>query len=178
LWSSESVTWGLQIGSAFPISRDLRVTTSPGFAPSLGVFCTGVLGPEQALRVRYEWTLLAQGTQVSDGPGLHQEIATTVHAQSLSLDYLVRPGAMGSRWSLGGSLSLIRWDVDSSNRLTTPGGVFAPSGRASWTRAGLGLLAGYRLTDRAEVEFRYVASHFGQENLPARLASLNLLLRF
>ena len=54
----------------------------------------------------------------------------------------------------------------------------APSGRSRWTRAGLGLLTGYRLTDRAEVEFRYVASHFGQENLPARLASLNLLLRF
>ena len=178
LWSSENVTWGLQLGSASPVSSDLRVTTSPGFAPSLGAFCTGAVGPDQAVRVRYEWTLLAEGTQVHDGPGLHQEIATTIHAQSLSLDYVARPGALGSRWSLGGSLSLIRWDVASSNRLTTPGGVFAPSGSSRWTRAGLGLLTGYRLTDRAEVEFRYVASHFGQENLPARLASLNLLLRF
>lgn len=178
LWAVDPLNLGLQVGLAIPLTSDLKVTTSPGPAPSLGFYAEYPLSEAQALRARLDWTFFPQGTQVSDSPGLRQQLDTSVKSESLAVDYLVHPSWLNRRWSLGGSVSLIRWTVDSSNRLETPVGVFVPSGSSDWTRAGWGLLTNYRWADQAEVEFRFVASHFGQQNLPARVASLNLLLHF
>ena len=169
---------GLQVGLAIPASSDLKVTTGPGPGPSCGLYGEYPLSETQAIRARLDWTFFTQGTQVHDSPGLHQQLDTTVQSQGLALDYLFHPSWLDRRWSLGGSVSLIRWNVDSSNRFETPAGVFVPSGTSAWSRAGWGLLTNYRWTERAEVEFRFVASHYGQQNLSARVASLNLLLHF
>ncbi len=130
------------------------------------------------VRGRAELGFFGKGTQVSDTPGLHQDMTTTVKNASLGAEYVFRPEWQRGRWSVGAGLYLIRWTVDSTNRLVTPVGAFTPSGSTTWTRQGLGVLAGYRWTERVELEFRIVSSHYGQENQPTRVASLNLLLHF
>ena len=169
---------GLELGLAIPAARDLKLPTGPSPAPSLGLLGEYPLGEAQKFRARVEWTFFPQGTQVSDSPGLRQQLDTSVKSESLAVDYLVHPSWLNRRWFLGVSAGLVRWTVDSSNRLETPAGVFAPSGSSHWTRAQWGVLSNYQWTDRAELEFRFMASHFGQQNLPARVASLNLLLHF
>ena len=178
LRADEPVRWGLQVGMGLADSNDLKVTTGPGLNPSLGVVGEWQFLKDQALRLRVEFGFFNEGTQVSEAPGLHQEMTTTVKNASLGAEYVLRPAWQGGRWSVGGGLYLIRWTVDSTNRLVTPAGSFTPSGSTTWTRQGLGVLAVYQLTERAELEFRIVSSHYGQENQPTRVASLNLLLHF
>ena len=172
------VRWGLQVGLGLAASNDLKVTTGIGPTLGFGVFGDWQFRERQALRGRVEFSFFGEGTQVNEAPGLHQELTTTVKNASLGAEYVFRPAWQGGRWSVGGGLYLIRWTVDGSNHLVTPVGTFTPSGSTTWTRQGLGVLAGYRWTERADLEVRVVASHYGQENQPTCVASLNLLLHF
>lgn len=178
LRADEPVRWGLQVGLGQAASPDLQVTTGVGPSLTFDAFGEWRYRENQALRLPVEFGFFNQGTQVSEAPGLHQEMTTSVKHASMGAEYVVRPAWQGGRWSVGGGLYLIRWTVDSTNRLVTPAGSFTPSGSSTWTRQGLGVMAGYRWTDRAELQFRIVSSHYGQENQPARMASLNLLLHF
>lgn len=166
--------YGLQVGLALPASSDLKATVGSGPNVSLGAHLAWARTEDQTLRARLDMQGFAQGNQAGDSAGLHQEMTTKVRNASLGLEYLVRQ----NRWSLGAGLYLIRWTVDSSNTLTAPDGQFAPSGSSTWIREGLGLISTYRLTKQADIELHLIASHFGQENLPTRMASFNLLWHF
>lgn len=178
LRAAEPMRWGLQVGLSLAASNDLKLTTGLGPRLTYGAFAEWQLREDQALRVPVEFGFFNEGTQVSEAPGLHQELTTWVKHASLGVEYVVRPAWQGGRWSVGGGLYLVRWTVDSTNRLVTPAGSFTPSGSSTWTRQGLGVLAGYRWTEHAELEVRILSSHYGQENQLARVASLNLLLHF
>jgi len=178
LRASEPLRWGVQLGLAQPGSGDLKVTAGSGLHATLGFHGEWALDEQQALRGRLDLTFFARGYQQGQAPGLSQELWTRVTADSLGAEYLFRPNALGGRWALGAGLYAIRWTVDSTQRLQTSGGTFAPSGSSTWTRQGLGVLAGYRWTSHAETELRFVTSHLGYQNQPARSTSLSLLWHF
>jgi hypothetical protein len=129
---------------------------------------------QQTLRLRLDVERYQEGKQVSEAAGLHQELTTKVRNGSLGLEQLFYVDG----WSYGAGLYAIRWTVDSTNLLTTSGGSFAPSGRSQWTRLGLGAMTGYKWTEHVEVELRFVGSHYGQENQPTGVVSLNLVWTF
>jgi len=178
LGATEPLRWGAQVGLVQPGSGDLKVTAGSGPHILLGFHGEWTWDGQQALRTRLDVTFFSRGHQQGELPGLHQELWTRVTADSLGVEYLVRPRALGGRWALGAGLYAIRWTVESRQLLQTSGGTFAPSGSSHWTRQGLGLLAGYRWTPQAETELRFVSSHLGYQNQPARSTSLSLIWHF
>jgi hypothetical protein len=76
---------------------------------------------------------------------------------------------------VGAGVYLIHWRVASTQSLVTADGSFAPSGTSTWTRTGLGLLAGYRWNRHLGSEVRFQSSHMGYENQPARVWLLEVL---
>ena len=80
---------------------------------------------------------------------------------------------------MGGGVYLIRWAVDSTDRVTDgAGNSFVQSGKSSWYREGLGLIATCRLSRHMDLEARWVTSHDGYENLRTNLALGGLSWRF
>jgi len=174
LGAGESFRWGLQGGLLMPASPDLKLTTSSGLNASLGARLEWGSYADQTLRLRLDREQFGAGRQIKDSPTVHQEIDTRVHDESLGLEQLFHQ----ERWFLGLGLYGIRWTVDSTNKLSTPTGTFSPSGSSRWTRAGVGLLVGRHWNANLGAEFRFVASRYGQENQPTRVASLNLIWTF
>ncbi len=171
LGAGESLRWGLQGGLLMPASPDLQLTTGSG--PSLGFGARLEWGSytDQSLRLRLDREQFRAGRQIKDSLAVHQEMDTKVHDESLGLEQLFHQ----ERWFVGLGLYGIRWTVDATNRLTTLAGTFSPSGSSRWTRAGVGLLVGRRWNANLGAEVRFVASRYGQENQPTRVASLNLV---
>ncbi len=175
VWSSlgagESLRWGLQGGLLMPASPDLKLTTGSGLNASFGARVEWGSYADQTLRLRLDREQFGAGHQIKDSLAVHQEIDTKVHDESLGLEQLFHQ----ERWFLGLGLYGIRWTVASTNRLVTAAGSFTPSGSSRWTRAGVGLLVGRRWNANLGAEVRFVASRYGQENQPTRVASLNLV---
>ncbi len=176
--AEEPLRYGLQLGLAVPSSNDLRVTTGAGLNPTLGAHGEWRFNQKHALRVRIDLQGFNRGEQVSDSPGVHQEIGTKVRNKSLGGEYLQQLPFDGQRWSLGAGLHLVRWTVASTSRIEQPGGAFAFSSTSSWTRQGQSLFGSYRWDKRTELELRLMSSHYGYQNQPARTLSLNLLWHF
>jgi hypothetical protein len=180
LQADDSMRWGLQGGLLVPASADLRLTSRSGLNATLGARVEWRASEgwgsreHETLRLRLDLERFREAQQVTDSPGLHQVITTKVHNESLGVEQLFYV----DRWSMGLGAYGIRWHVDSTNRLETTTGTFAPSSSSSWTRLGLGLMTGYRWAEHAEVELRFVSSHYGQENQPASVVSLNLVWTF
>ncbi|HJV49322.1 MAG TPA: hypothetical protein VJ549_08620 [Geothrix sp.] len=180
LSAEESPRFGLQVGGQVAASSDLRLTTGSGLAPTFGLRVEWGSREEwgsrlsQTLRLRADVSRFREGRQEADAPGLHQVISTKVRNESLGLEQLFYE----NRWSAGWGVYGIHWTVDSVNQLETPSGSFAPAVSSHWTRLGLGLLVGRQWTRHAEVELRFVSSHYGQENQPAGVVSLNLVWTF
>jgi hypothetical protein len=174
LYAHDSMHFGMQVGLQVPASPDLRLTGGSGLSPTLGAIVDWGTREDFALRLRLDLARFREGQQVVDAPGLHQVITTKVRNESLGVEQLF----YFDRWSMGLGAYGIRWSVDSTNRLEAATGAFEQSGSSSWTRLGLGLMAGYRWTKHAEVELRFVSSHYGQENQPTSVVSLNLVWTF
>ena len=177
LQAGEQDPWGLQVGLTTPVGSDLTTTTKKGLNPTLGVHSDWSWTAGQTLRARLELAWVQQGRQTSSNAILAQEMLTKVSSIALGADYLFQvPRA--NRWALGGGLSLIRWSVDSTNRLQQNNGLFVPSGNSSWTRMGQNLVVSYRQSRHVEAELRFIASHYGYENQPTRTVSCNVLWHF
>lgn len=170
--------WGVQAGLPLPMGSDLRTTTGSGLDLGLGVHRDWSWAEGQTLRSRFDCAWFPQGRQASHTAVLLQEIRTRVKSEALGADYLFQASSLGGRWSFGAGLSLIRWTVDSSNRLEQANGLFIPAGASSWTRQGQSLVANYRRNRNTELEVRLVSSHYGYQNQPARTLSVNVLWHF
>jgi len=169
---------GLQAALALPMGEDLRLTTGSGPCPIIGLHATWILDEHQALRPRLDLMFFDRDRQEVAEP-LPQRIDTRVQGTALGVEYLYRPQGNEGRWAVGAGLYLIRWSVTSTNRIRVPGsGTTETSGTARWTREGLGLVTTWRLTPRLDLEGRWIASHYGYENLPARLGTIGLLFHF
>ncbi|GLH74420.1 hypothetical protein GETHLI_29220 [Geothrix limicola] len=180
LLAEDSPRFGFQVGGLVPASPDLRLTTGGGLAPAFGLRVEWGSREEwgsrlsQTLRLRVDAARFREGRQVSDVSGLHQVLTTKVRYESLGLEQLFYE----NRWSLGWGVHGLHWTVDSQNQLETPSGTFAPAGSSHWTRLGLSLVAGRQWTKHAEVELRFLSSHYGQENQPTSVVSLNFVWTF
>jgi hypothetical protein len=179
LGATDSIRWGAQGGLLVPASSDLRLTTGSGLNASLGArveWHSQEWGSreQQTVRFRIDMERYKEGKQVSDAAGLHQDITTKVRNASLGVEQLFYV----DDWSYGAGLYAIRWTVDSTNLLATSGGSFTPSGSSNWTRFGLSVALGHRWTEHVEVELRMVGSHYGQENQPIGVVSLNFVWTF
>ena len=174
----KGLTTGLQAGVAVPSGEDLRLTTGSGPHLDLGVHLDWELNGSHGLRPRLDLLSFTQGHQDVSTP-LAQHLDTKVQGLSAGCEYLYRVDGREGRWAGGAGLYLIRWSVDSHNQVTALGGASArASGTSRWTREGIGLVGTCRITPRLEAEARWIASHYGYENLPARLGTLGLLWRF
>ena len=174
----KGMTIGLQGGVALPAGDDLKLTTGSGPHLNLGVHLDMELSGFHGLRPRLDLLSFAQGHQEVSMP-LAQHLDTRVQGLSAGCEYLYYFEGREGRWAGGAGLYLIRWSVDSHNLVTVPGGdSVQASGTSRWTREGLGLVGTWRVTPRLEAEVRWLASHYGYENLPARLGTLGLLWRF
>ena len=168
--------FGVHAGLAFPAGDDLRMTAKTGV--NLGVNASWTLGTSSDLRARLDLLSLAEGHQDVVTP-LVQHLDTKVQGLSVGCEYLYRLENSGGRWAVGPGIYFIRWSVESTNRVTVTGaGVAQNSGTSHWNRVGLGLLGTYRITRQLEAETRWISSHYGYENLPARFGTLGLLWRF
>ena len=169
---------GMQGGLALPSGDDLRITTGSGVNLTAGVHATWIFTETSELRPRFDFAMLSRGQQDVATP-LVQHLDTKVQGFSTGCDYLYRFDGQQGRWAAGAGLYLIRWSIDSTNRVSVPGsGVAQASGSSHWTREGLGLLGTYRVSHHLEAEARWISSHYGYENLPARFGTLGLLWRF
>ncbi len=173
LAAADPWTWGFQAGFVAPLQSDLRVTAGGGV--DLGLHADWGIRRDGALRSRLDFAFFGSRDRTSVAPALWQDLHTRVRNAALGEEYLFRPSLLGGRLDFGAGLYLIRWTVHSTNSLVPPGGSFTPSGSSSWTRQGLGLLAGYRWNRRMECELRAVASHYGYENQPARFINMNVI---
>jgi hypothetical protein len=170
--------YGAQGALVFPNGEDLRITTGSGLSLDLGIHATWTLDTSSELRPRLDLLTFAQGRQDVTTP-LVQHLETKVQGLSLGCEYLYRFQGSAGRWGAGAGLYLIRWSVDSTNRVTVAGaGVAQNTGTSHWTREGLGLVGTYRITPHLEGEARWISSHYAYENLPARFGTLGLLWRF
>jgi hypothetical protein len=169
---------GIQGGLLLPLQGDLRATTQRGLNPSFGGHVEWHLFTEQSLRTRLDFGFFSSKDQIIGGPWLTQTLHTRVRNETLGAEYLLRPQRLGGTWTFGAGLYLIRWTVASNNRLDAPSGTVEGSSSTTWTREGLGLLASYRLSPSTDVELGVVSSHYGQENQPTRVATLNFLWHF
>lgn len=168
--------FGVQGGLVLPSGDDLRMTAATGM--DLGVHITWAVNDFNEIRPRLELISFAKGHQDVSAP-LVQHLDTNVQGFAMGCEYLYRINGYSGRWATGGGLYLIRWSVDSTNRVSTVGGgVTQASSSSHWTREGLGLVGTYRMTPRLEAEARWISSHYGYQNLPARFATLGLLWRF
>jgi len=174
LQAQDALFWGVQAGLVVPAAPDLKLTAGSGLAPTLGGRVEWGSREDLMLRLRLDVTRFRGGNQVADSQGFHQEISTKVRNESLALEQLFYQ----DRWSLGVGLCAVHWTVDSTNRLVTATDTFAPTGSSSTTRVGLSLVGGYRWTRHADLELRFVSSHYGQENQPAGMVSLNFVWTF
>ncbi len=174
----KDLSLGVQGGLALPTGDDLSITTGSGLSLDVGIHATWALDTSSDLRTRLDLLTFAQGHQDVAAP-LVQHLDTRVQGLALGCEYLYRFNGSTGRWGAGAGLYLIRWSVDSTNRVTVAGaGIAQSTGTSHWTREGLGLVGSYRITPRLEAEARWVSSHYGYENLPARLGTLGLLWRF
>ena len=172
------VAWGVSAGSRAPLPGDLQVTTGAGLAPCLGLYAAWQVLPDQEVRTVGEAGWFEGATRAQASPSLGQTLSTRVSDAALGAEYFWCPARLGGAWELGAGLYLIRWRVASTNQLTTPGGAFSPSGTSTWTREGLGVLAGRRWNPHLATVAKVQFSHYGTENQPTRLLSLNVLWHF
>lgn len=174
LAAEEALHFSLQVGLLVPAAPDLKLTTGSGPSPNLGAMVAWGSREDFALRLRVDLTRFREGRQEADTPGVHQVITTQVRNESIGLEQLDYEGP----WSFGAGLYAVRWSVDSANRLESAGDVFEPRSTTCWTRLGLGLMVGRQWSKHADVEFRFMSSHYGQENQPTNVVSLNLIWTF
>ncbi|MBP1629037.1 MAG: hypothetical protein H6Q00_3512 [Holophagaceae bacterium] len=171
-------SFGIQAGVAIPAGRDLGVTVGSRLNGAVGVHATWSIGDHHGIRPRLDLWDFSQGHQEVLTP-FAQQIETKVQGIALGGEYLYRPGGLRGRLAAGGGLYLIRWSVDSTNRLDgSTGGTAQASGTSHWTRDGVGLVVSFRLTPRLDGEARWIFSSYGYEDLPANLCTAGLLWRF
>jgi len=170
--------WGVQTGLQAPLQGDLRFTTGSGLNPELGLHADWNASPDWSLRTRLDLAWFSSGDQQSTALPIQQAIHTRVRNGALGEEWLYRPARLGGAWEFGAGLYLVRWTVASTDRLQTADGSFVASGSSTWTRAGQGALAGYRWNRHLETELRFLFSHYGYENQPTRVASMNVLWHF
>jgi len=172
------LAWGVGCGLMAPLPSDLRVTTGAGPDLDLGLHADWQVRPGQAVRTVLDAGWYSGAERLHAEPTLAQALATRVSDEALGAEYLWRPARFGGDWELGAGLYLIRWRVASVNQLTTAGGTFTPSGTSTWIREGLGILAGRWWNPHLETVAKVQLSHYGYENQPTRVASLNVLWQF
>jgi len=170
--------WGVGAGLLAPLPGDLRVTTGAGLDFDLGLHADWQVRPGQAVRAVLDAGWYSGADRQHADPSLAQSLSTRVSNEALGAEYLWRPARLGGDWELGAGLYLIRWRVASVNQLATAGGTFTPSGTSTWTREGLGVLAGRWWNPHLETVAKVQLSHYGYENQPTRVASLNVLWQF
>jgi len=169
---------GIQAGLAVPAGEDLRITTGPGLNSAFGLHATWDINEFNGLRPRLDVWTFSRGDQDVLIPQ-PQHLETWVQGTALGADYLYRHGGREGRWAAGAGLYLIRWSVKSTNRLSSPTADTAlASGRSHWIREGLGFVVSYRVTPRLDAELHWISSHYGYENLPARMGTVGLLWHF
>ena len=169
---------------SIPSGEDLKLTTGSGLNLDLGVHATWQFNRSEDIRPRLDLLTFSGGHQDALTP-LVQHLDTKVQGLSLGTEFLYHVGdssrvePRNGPWAVGAGVYLIRWSVDSTNQVGLPGaGSTQASGTRHWTRMGYGLVSSYRLTPRLEAEARWIASHYGYENLPARFGTIGLLWHF
>jgi len=174
----KAVVGGIQVGLAIPAGVDLRITTGPGLNSAFGMHATWDVNEFHGFRPRLDVWTFSRGDQEALIPQ-PQHLETWVQGIALGVDYLYRHGGHEGRWAAGAGLYLIRWSVESTNRIGTPTtGTVLVAGNSHWIREGLGLVASYRLTSRLDAEAHWISSHYGYENLPAHLGTVGFLWHF
>ena len=171
--------FGVQAGLTVPLQSDLQVTTGATVNnPTLGFHADWALRGGAVLRTRVDVGLFASADRSSATPAFQQTLHTRVRAGVMGAEYLFRPSAEVPVFTVGAGVYLIQWNVNSTNVMVTPTGVFAPESSSTWTREGLGVLALYRWNRHAETELKVICSHYGYENLATRMVTLNVLWNF
>ncbi|WLT31443.1 hypothetical protein [Geothrix sp. PMB-07] len=172
--AEDALHFSLQAGLQVPTAPDLKRTAGTGPSPNLGAMVAWGSREDFALRLRVDMTRFREARQEVDSPGLKQAITTKVRSESVGLEQLDYEGP----WSFGAGLYAVRWTVDSANRLESAGDVFEPRSTTRWTRLGLGLMVGRQWSKHTDVELRFMSSHYGQENQPTNVVSVNLVWTF
>ncbi len=176
LRAAETPWIGIQAGAAVPVQNQLRTTAGAGFQG--GIHFDWNLDSTHALRPRADFMAFGARNQVVTTP-FTQRIDTKVQATCLGVELLFRNDGAHGKWALGPGIYAIRWSVKSTNELEVPdAGVARRSGTSHWTRAGLGFAVTRRFRPGLELEARWIASHYGYEDLQARVGTVGIIWTF
>jgi len=176
LGAAEAPWIGFQAGAAVPVENKLRTTAGAGFQG--GIHLDWNLDSTHALRPRVDFMGFGARHQAVTTPFI-QHIDTRVQAMSLGVELLFRNDGARGKWALGPGIYAIRWSVKSTNQLEVPGaGIARLSGTSHWTRAGLGFAVTRRFRPGLELEARWIASHYGYEDLQARVGTVGIIWTF
>lgn len=169
---------GLQVALVLPESPDMKLTAGHSNM-AFGLHGTWTTEDLDLIRLRLDYTRFSAGNQTTSTPALSQSIDTQVSSLALGGEFLIPLGEGTPGFEIGMGVYEIRWAVKSTNRITP---VSAPpvavSGTTHWDRLGSGPVLTFRFSRRFEAEARMIFSRYGQENQPARTASIGLLWHF
>jgi len=177
--------WGFQ-GSLGVSTGDLKDTTRSKPCLSLGGHLDYSLATNQTLRGRLDMLVFqsnqeeASGT--SGGNPWTRSLETKVQGWTLGAEYLIQPFSPEIPVTFGAGLHLVRWSVDSTSTLDlTVGGTtgrVVENTKPTWTKAGISVLAIYRINRRLSAEARLLSSAYGWEGERVHVGQVGLTWTF
>ena len=162
---------GVQASLGLVKGGDLK-TIASGLPVAFGVQANFAPRENLLIKPRLEAWFFSQAHQNLTGAPLAQAIDTKVKAQTIGADVLYRFSGDLANLSLGAGAYLIRWNIDSTDRLSDASGdTLVQSSSSSWTRPGFALVGTWSFSKHLEAEARWISSSEGYQKL-----SNNLLL--
>jgi hypothetical protein len=159
---------------------DLHVTAGGGLPLAVGAQADIRVHQDQFLvKPRIEAWFFSQAHQSSASGALSQQIDTKVQAQMAGADVLYRFTGKAGKLAAGAGLYLVRWSVDSTDRLgDAAGDTLEQSGTSSWVRPGFGLIATWTWSRHLDFEARWITSNEGYQKLQNNLLLGGVAWRF
>lgn len=178
-------TWGAQ-ALLGPTSGDLQDTTNHNPCLDLGLHAERPVFGADRIRLRLDGLFFTRvqrrGTGVTEGVAWTRDLDTRVRGWSLGAEYLFQDLLGVKGLAAGGGLHLVRWSVDSTSTLVVlegpTQGTVVESNTPAWNKAGLSLVADYRLSRRLRAEARILTGPYGWEGERVNVYQLGVLWTF
>jgi len=170
---------GVQASVGLAKGGDLSVTAGGGLPLAFGAQANLQVREHLLVKPRIEAWLFSQAHQQGTATPFAQKIDTKVQAQMAGADLLYTFDGRLGNLSAGAGAYLVRWNLDSTDRLTdAAGNTFEQSSSSSWTRPGFGLIATWRFSPHLEAEARWISSDEGYQKLSNNLFLGGVAWRF
>ena len=162
---AQVIGYGVQASVGLVKGGDLHATAGSGLPLAIGAQADVLVRQDRFLvKPRIEAWFFSQAHQSSAGATLSQQVDTKVQAQMAGADVLYRFAGKAGKLAAGAGLYLVRWSVDSTDRMgDAAGDTLQQSGTSSWVRPGFGLIGTWTCSRHLDLEARWITSNEGYQ---------------